>query len=231
MGTDIHMFVEVRRDGKWHNATRLISGKPDWEGRNYDLFAILGNVRNGSGFAGVKTGDGFVPLTDHRGVPDDASDEVRKLADDGCDHSHSHCTVAELIAYDWTRVTQKCGVVDTSEMARWLDDGRPQSWSGSIFGRDVVVIDADEKVRTFLSSLCDENRRGWWELVRGERTPHTLYLGQRMASVYGSSHPHFFVKWEIHYYDAAAQFLWGTMPRLWRLGNPEDVRLVFWFDS
>jgi hypothetical protein len=46
-------------------------------GRGYDVFAILGNVRNGTGFAGVKTSSGFVPISDGRGIPDDLSPQIR----------------------------------------------------------------------------------------------------------------------------------------------------------
>lgn len=46
-------------------------------GRNYDVFSILANVRNGYGFAGVLTSSGFNPITSGRGIPDDLSDEIR----------------------------------------------------------------------------------------------------------------------------------------------------------
>ena len=41
--------------------------------RNYNLFAILANVRNGTAFAGCKTGEGFNPISNPKGVPSDAS--------------------------------------------------------------------------------------------------------------------------------------------------------------
>lgn len=45
--------------------------------RHYDVFSILADVRNGYGFAGVKTSSGFVPISDGRGIPDDLSQEIR----------------------------------------------------------------------------------------------------------------------------------------------------------
>lgn len=45
--------------------------------RNYDVFSILANVRNGYGFAGVVTSSGFNPITNGRGIPDDLSEEIR----------------------------------------------------------------------------------------------------------------------------------------------------------
>lgn len=74
MGTDIHPIVQVRREGVWENVKIPEDGRYGniLDGRHYDLFAILGNVRNGYGFAGVVTGSGFVPISDCRGIPEDA---------------------------------------------------------------------------------------------------------------------------------------------------------------
>lgn len=66
MGTDIHLTTELMGDdGRW----RLV-GEPRkdgtmylpeiWGDRNYNVFAILAGVRNGVGFAGVKTSDGLL---------------------------------------------------------------------------------------------------------------------------------------------------------------------------
>ena len=56
MGCDIHMMAKVQQDnGSWKNAGEIDGN------RNYDLFAILANVRNGHGFAGIKTGGGIRP--------------------------------------------------------------------------------------------------------------------------------------------------------------------------
>lgn len=82
------------------NLTRPTEG---YSGRNYNLFAILANLRNGRGFAGVLTGEPTVPIDAPRGVPDDASlayrNEVDNWGTDG--HSHSWFSLHELLAYDW----------------------------------------------------------------------------------------------------------------------------------
>ena len=44
------------------------------------LFAILAGVRNGYGFAGCDTGDGFRPIAPPRGLPGDVSPEVAEEA-------------------------------------------------------------------------------------------------------------------------------------------------------
>ena len=73
MGTDIHLVVQVRRDGAWHfvDIPKEERYGNILDHRWYDLFSILGNVRNGYGFAGVTTGSGFVPISDQRGLPKD----------------------------------------------------------------------------------------------------------------------------------------------------------------
>jgi hypothetical protein len=72
-------------------------------GRNYGLFAILAGVRNGRGFAGVKIGEPTTPISEPRGIPEDASPAYREIAEHwGSDgHSHSWLTLAELQRYDW----------------------------------------------------------------------------------------------------------------------------------
>lgn len=85
----------------WDN--REVAPIAGYSGRNYGLFAILADVRNGRGFAGVKIGEPTKPIDEPRGVPEDASPEyvaeVETWGGDG--HSHSWFTLAELMAYDW----------------------------------------------------------------------------------------------------------------------------------
>jgi hypothetical protein len=72
-------------------------------GRNYGLFAILAGVRNGCGTAGAKIGEPTTPISEPRGIPEDASPAYREIAEQwGSDgHSHSWLTLAELQRYDW----------------------------------------------------------------------------------------------------------------------------------
>ena len=74
MGTDIYPVVEVRDvNGAW--TAIMPPGEQrhtSWDfGRSYDCFAVLAGVRNGRGFAGVDTGDGFNPISKPRGLPND----------------------------------------------------------------------------------------------------------------------------------------------------------------
>lgn len=67
MGCDIHSVAQVQEDGKWKTVEVRVAG----DDRNYDSFAVLADVRNGSGFAGVKTGEGWDYIAEPRGLPDD----------------------------------------------------------------------------------------------------------------------------------------------------------------
>ena len=111
MGADIHAYAEVLdSDGTW-----VLSDWRDDLHRDYGLFGFLADVRNYS----------HVPvISEPRGLPGDASGEVRTEYDEwgmGA-HSTSWVTLAELLAFDYgqmfwdRRVTKQTG---------------PNSWDGA----------------------------------------------------------------------------------------------------
>lgn len=236
MGCDIHLYVERRENGKWITCDAWEGAGDDrgipykkrfYSERNYDLFAIFADVRNGRGFAGVKTG-GALP----RGVPDDCCTEYREASEaygiDG--HSHSWLTIAEIMAYDWTRMTTETGVVRANEWARWRLLGAPQSWAGGIAGPGILHVSPEDMER----AAHDATGGDLWRLVHESDafTPGPLRaaickaLGGR-----GDGEAVTQVEWTIPYYEAGSNFLGTVLPRLWRLGAPDDVRLVFFFDN
>jgi hypothetical protein len=130
MGCDIHLYAEVRRDGKWHRVFPPPEARDPWyieqaanvnggtyyavralctwyHDRNYNVFGML---------AGVRARE-FRPIAEPRGWPDDLSDEVRAIlhaaetaeTEDALpegeiwpgDHSFSWLTLRELLEYDW----------------------------------------------------------------------------------------------------------------------------------
>lgn len=236
MGCDIHLCVEVRRDGQWQRAfpPKVLQDAylADWDSewakkrapvtwydmRNYDVFAILGNVRNGYGFAGVKTGDGFVPISDNRGIPDNASPEVQAIFSDysedrgendiwGGDHSHSWVTLAELLAYDWDAGIGKRGVITLAQFAERVakgETGCPQSYSGGVGGKDVIVLEESE--------------------ARDALSDHGIAIALPAS-------PYVSITWGQTCAERAASFYTNIIPALKKLGAPEDVRLIFGFDS
>jgi hypothetical protein len=186
MECDIHLTAEYRdAKGTWHNddltdaADKYGDQGPRhkeenydlrlYSGRSYDLFAILANVRNGYGFAGVTTGEGFNPIADPRGVPFDAADITKRYMQsyesDG--HSHSYFTVAELMAYDWTQVTHKTGIVGYHGLARFKLYGKLENWSGGISGPGIVEHDGAQAVEIVNKLTADEPAHKWWDVYHG----------------------------------------------------------------
>lgn len=273
MGCDIHMFCEVRKDGKWrpftaaeraaalpeswfvghcrkqleeakakgldgeaiarfeknyrdalhewntgqerdYDAEKGADGEIPWKNstcevevdRNYDLFAMLADVRNGRGFAGIETGEGFLPICDPKGLPDDVSEPVREASDrwgvDG--HSHSWHTLADLQAYFAVeRKTRHYGMVSLDEYKVFKEKGQPESWCGDVSGGSIQKVTPTEMDRIITGTLA----------VPGGKTPFTR------------------VTWEESYANSARGFIDTVMPGLAKLGAPEDVRVVFWFDN
>lgn len=262
MGTDIHLAVEARENGVWINKTPFkndhgyLSNYPNgyYDDRNYNLFAILANVRNGYGSAGVITGSGFNPISSPRGVPEDADPQVREWALNG-DHSKSYVTLKELLDYDWTQVTTKQGVIGSlSQLAKYKLEGAPDEWSGGSSGPGIETFELTTELLQDLDKWIEaygkehkESRFDWWSLYHAgddefskedfdPRVNSSTLKGLRefkamLQAKFMCEKPHFLVSWQTPYYACAKSFLSETMPKLWRLGAPENVRLVFWFDS
>ena len=161
MGTDIHGVFQ-RRNGS--NEWVDVPSKYD-ESRHYQLFAVLADVRNGFGFAGIPTGDAVRPIDQPRGLPKDfpcsadqhttikevwdASGQERyyKPGENGYgevwmgDHSHSWLTGAEMLAWvEKAPVVEKVGVVDWPVWEKWDRKTEPSDYCGDVGGRDVVVV-------------------------------------------------------------------------------------------
>lgn len=260
MGCDIHLYVERRDEtGTWVSADKWTpnkyadeEGEPPfavdygdrfYAGRNYDLFAMLADVRNGRGFAGIVTGDGFNPISDPKGLPDDVSAQVKADSDrwEGDGHSHSHLTVAELLEYDWTQTTRHIGIVSPGQWAEFKANGKPTSWSGDISGGNVKKFSAEEFNAIWLNVAAILRAEDPEARVYDQWPHHHLRTKQffdeetRALELFkkeaGVEMPVAVIQWSTSYYESAGNFLSKTMPKLWRLGRPEDVRIVFWFDN
>lgn len=240
MGCDIHAFAEVRdrSTAPWRLITEgFVSGyyHPDKtekdsyfdqdefkngihpiDIRNYDAFAILANVRNGCGFAGVVTAETCFPhISDNRGFPDDASDELSRRSDEDYDdlwlgdHSFTWVTLAELEVFPWMDTITKCGYVNVEDRKKMLANplGMPDNWSGDVYGGRVVKVSVEE-----LDELIAH--------------PEFMVSGKSYYTL---------VSWEVSYAYTAGQLYESTIPALRKLvtGNmtPDDVRIVMGFDS
>jgi hypothetical protein len=162
VGTDIHAQVEIKVNGKWQ---WLLSGLNEYASadglnpadfdRSYNLFALCG-VRNGTGFAGCKTGEGFNPISEPKGLPTDLPPELRAMKEEHWifgDHSQSYVTEAELNAYDWDQETTEQGVVSVEEFKVFKSKGKPDGWCGGVHGVGVECISNEEMERHSASEL------------------------------------------------------------------------------
>lgn len=153
MGCDIHLFVERLIDGKWchvpapecwdNDKLELVASAaevPSWarswfSDRNYNLFSWLAGVRD--------YGEKNTPLAKPRGVPGNASLEVRRerrrWGVDG--HSGSRFTVAELQAGLVGLVVRYSGQVDESTYLKWKASGEafPDSWCQSSSASEQIL--------------------------------------------------------------------------------------------
>lgn len=237
MGTDIHMACEVRRNGKWELVKNKVFKnswyRPDseyswaqeeytnipYDSRCYNLFAILADVRNGRGFAGCRIGEGFNPISEPKGYPDDMCDELNgDINYDDYDeragflsneHSASWLNLKELLDYDWNQMHRNYGCVCEDTYRDFVMKGlHPNSWSGGVGGSSIVHLSEAEMV----------------DLIQGRypREEGKRYYTER-----------YFIAQT--YKDTSGGFYDNVIPVLQRLvpdgGTTEDVRLVFDFDS
>jgi len=231
-----------------------------YSGRNYDLFAVLADVRNGRGFAGIRTGERITPILEHfgekhveiendreyetwtRGVPEDASKRWKKYVKKwGPDlHSTSWLTLEELERGPWDQRQIKAGYVDAAQYEKIRQSGftiTPESWSGDVGGGGITKYTADQ-----------------WEAL-GEPARKAAVASAEEGGWF-SSH-YVYHQWEVSLADSIGFFLETTIPELRRnaprigqiedrelsravyLGEAEDprpidktaIRLVFGFDN
>ena len=233
MGCDIHIYTEVKKEGKWRaiqvpngwkkylegcleRATKQdsinyykarLEEEPDkvyegiYSGRNYDLFAILANVRNKYGFR---------PISMPKGLPEDISETVKLEAEEwaGDGHSHSYHTLQDLLDYDWKQETKHRGWVDEKTYKNFKETGNPYPHSREVSGMNVVHL----------------TNKQMDDLIAGK------VLRQEGKRYYTQ------IEWKETYEESAGNFVSETIPALQTIAEEhgvsnDEVRIVFWFDS
>jgi hypothetical protein len=189
------------------------SKNPFYLGRNYDLFAILADVRNGRGFAGCPTGGGFNPIAEPKGIPEDASGPYAWEAEcsEGDGHSHSWFTVKELLAYNWDQSTTHEGWVSPRGYIQFKENGSPENWCGMVSGGGIQHVSNEDMEKHIADGV-----------VTSFDKPDPFDLN---AKIY--TH----VEWKVSYESCVSRFLKETIPALQQLGDPEEVRICFFFDN
>ena len=225
MGCDIHCYAERKnKDGKWEivgNKEKEEDGliNIDYEpyvNRNYNLFAILANVRNGAAFAGCRTGEGFNPISNPKGIPSDASEDYASITKQWDGHYHSYFTLRELLDYDWTQTTQLQGWVNMVDWEKFNLYGKkdsPQNYCGMIYGNSIKHISEEEADKLF-EGLSREERI---EVAKLNTNKYAL------------------AKWTMKYSQCVDYFLSDTITELLKLAGGtkgiDDIRIVFFFDN
>lgn len=238
MGCDIHIFAEVRNSaGVWEKVGKVFDSvyyRPEepvktlsdgyiwndpktdepYERRNYTLFAILADVRNGYRFASKSTKTEVFPLFKGRGVPEDGSVEYLQIvADWDIDgHHHSYASLAELQQVDWADIyVSDGGYVPVAEYERIRGTSElPEYWCGDTSATKLTVEAYEANYRNQLEAS------GQLEELGKDKIFSSIYI--KMI-------------WVESLMRSVDSFVEETIPRLAQLGSPEDVRVVFFFDN
>lgn len=249
MGTDISMMVEKNIGNVWVSMDKWTKYPYDdededfyhieyedqfYKTRNYDLFSILANVRNGYGFAGHYTGRGFKFIAEPRGFPDDCSEYVRKVYERQDGHSYSWFTLREILDFDWTQKTIKSGLLTPEEWASVYSGNKPESWIGNIQGPGVSIHDSSEfvdaweklKVKYQMGDVSPISRLGKYAENKDK------FKREFISYVTNNEYPYARVEWEVHYYEQCKEFLSESVPKLLKMaeGDYDSVRIIFYFD-
>ncbi len=222
MGCDIHLNVEEKIKEQWE-----FIGGDFYSGRNYNLFAILANVRNGSGFARCDTGDPLNYIDEPRGLPANVSGDIREESDHwSCDgHSHSYFSLVELLNFDWTQISTQRGYVDAHNYHLFKEGGVNylKGWSGDVGGNNTEKID-NEAMQLLCQDILKETGKTFLMADADKIGEH-----EKSDSKYTQ------IEWKTPYYKECNDFLSRTFPKLMRLAgnvsNFDNVRIVFWFDN
>jgi hypothetical protein len=156
MGCDIHTIAQIKVGDKWVTKTASVAD----DLRDYNSFAILAGVRNGYGFAGIMTGEGWQSIAEPRGLPED----VKVTADFETetprytskwvgtepltkkwlgDHSFSWLLLSEIENYLELKMQGgylRVGVLDRKQYEELKLGKLPTQWCGDISGGDAIVV-------------------------------------------------------------------------------------------
>lgn len=208
MGTDIYLYVEIKKNGTWQLLSLNERGEhrpeEDSEGcldsqfsapiesynaRNYDLFAILADVRNPTGR--TLNHQPFDVIAPPRGLPEDLSAEIRSMLN------------------DWEYETGG-GVSDPSWLL--LSEVLEFDWYGKVMCYQAMV---DARV----AHLFEESKPFPYD-----PWPKEIPIGYATYMRDGV-----IVRWTDTYANAAGQDFMDLLNTLNQQGEPSQIRLVFWF--
>lgn len=232
MGTDIHSIAQVCQDNQWETVAVGICGDP----RSYNTFAMLADVRNGRGFAGIKTSDGFPVMCDPRGLPIDL-----KVDNDQVKIDRTHL----VAAWDWDGNTVDVASKEAWRLQymeddlMWLGD-HSHSWCSLTELRRFC----EDIASKYTAMLCGVVDVGEYRATKAANRPFTSWCGDvggRSVHVVNEADldlepnaTHVRCKWPV---NALTQSRLGALLGALELVRDrccvtdDDVRYVFGFDS
>jgi len=223
MGTDIHLQAEAFHDGKWieinsevfknnNILNKEMSSEEQqkaildfWDNnpvnRSYLLFAFLADVRNGRGFAGLKTFNPIKPISAPRGLPFDPNGSTCEWDDeDDYLHSMTHFTLDELLSHSgWAMNIKNNGCVPSEDWKAYLSSQEsekplpcPDTYSAGVSGNNVKIVDESDFDKVVLSDDTEVYVRASW--TEKEPLKHTSFWSwlnsekvDKVIQKYGSS--------------------------------------------
>lgn len=217
MGCDIHAAIEYFDGAAWrsylvHNPLAVLRGDEEELtasiklDRNYNLFAILGNVRNSFD---------LVSITDSRGLPGDISEGTRKAL--SYEHSATFIMLQEILDFDWEQVYIESGTTDAVTIKEWyprrhkLGKNFPSWWCLGTNRPHLSYYD-----------MLDYIKKG---NVKEAEVPSMFET---------KGHPVAVIQWAVPYSEAAEQFFELAVTPMKELAiqyGTENVRIVMDFDS
>lgn len=259
MGCDIHVSCEVKENGIWKKNKEKVfynsfsdffddkesySENPE-RMRDYDWFAVLADVRNGIGFAGIKTGDGFDVISYPRGLPQDITKEsfyevnlvnfddleeeekeemnkdelgnYEKLELCVDNHSPSYIHLDEFENFDWeNKQTFSRGCFNLEQYKKYLKENIfPQYFCADISGPNVYIIDEEKAIDVINNNKKEIEHNG--EKISIDK--NNIYVD---------------LEWPVNYKERFSKNidLWvKPMKKLRDEYGYEDVRIIFAFDN
>lgn len=198
---DINFFVEKRNS----EGKWEYVVKSLYRGRNYNLFTTL---------AGVLNGLNVIPISFPRGVPNESCDEITYNISNG--HNHSYFYLNELLDFDWNgslKEIHKCNVNDYIEYKK---TGTFNYFKTPLYFKKKFILISNEEMDQIISSdfLIIKNiiEHENIEYITGVKVDNKMY----------SSYKHF-VGEDSDFFD--------MLNSLKTLGNPKDIRIVFFFEN
>ena len=242
METDIHSIAQVRRNGSWETVAISVCGDP----RSYNTFAMLADVRNGRGFAGIKTSDGFPYIHKPRGLPADLKEPTRDNDDDNSVRVNKNHLVAAW-DYDGNEVAIES---EKASRVRYLKEDSSRMWLGDHSHSWCTLTElntfVENVVKTYTVKLCgyvhyqeycqakQEGRSfsGWCDDVHG---PSIVKVHEKdLPSYVGPEPTYVFAEWEKPALEASwlSEIVAALELVRTRCGvSADDVRFVYGFDS